>query len=592
MPDHRVSNPPAAPLACLLGVCLLTLGCGEEVVTVGGDGGGSNAAPANAPAAGGGSFLDRVTNAVSPVRVPAAAGRGSESGDAARDAVFRGQKRAKQLAATVRVTLARDVPGADRYLQHQLREAVKVLHEEQTAGSRARTEANRKRAEERVKAEMKREVQQNPAANGPLWASGTFGGRWYRYERAEPEVDGVQVYSSNSEPAGGPRAFRVYPVPDLDRLAGLLPDLRKVSVDPADRVLTLAADLPDPLPDENLDDVNRLYPAARRVRLVIDYPTQHGEFWTRRDWLREVAGAPAMSAGGDERLTVARHQWLSEDGRLVLTVGPVDDVPAYADRVDFGDVRDVDATGRTIAILGRVPDNLEELAEAQEQRDKAERDRAAGISDREPREGETHAAWAARVLRENTDTWATRAALDHLKVSDPAAEDPDERAAADAALLAALRVADWHEVDDYADAVIVRKPDGYLDALAEALRGDRGTHHRKEEILEKLAGVDDPGVGFIAAGMLGDHWLTEPAVAALRRLGPNAEPALLPLLSDPRPEMRRDVAALLSEVGTERGAEAILARSKLEDDRQLARHMRIAAASLRKRLEAGDGEGP
>ena len=109
---------------------------------------------------------------------------------------------------------------------------------------------------------------------------------------------------------------------------------------------------------------------------------------------------------------------------------------------------------------------------------------------------------------------------------------------------------------DLVAALLRRRPDGGFDALREGLRGI-DSHALKREVLARLAAADEPGVGFVAADMLGESLLTEPAVEALRRLGPNAEPALIPLLADDRPAMRRDVASLLAEVGTAKAADAI-----------------------------------
>ena len=106
------------------------------------------------------------------------------------------------------------------------------------------------------------------------------------------------------------------------------------------------------------------------------------------------------------------------------------------------------------------------------------------------------------------------------------------------------------------------------------------------EVLRRASLLEHENSVHALTPLLRDRWVGRAAVQAVKRLGEQAEPAVLPLLDDGDPAMRRDAATLLSSVGGPDGAEALLKRSKVESDGGLARHMRQARTEVLTRLRA------
>ena len=476
----------------------------------------------------------------------------------------------QRLAATVVVTGLTEAGGADAFVYEQLRKAAGQFYQEQTAGSRARTEANRKRAE--------REAVRDAHPMQMVW---------YNYELAEAEI-------GNSRVKSGPvrddeRVYYLFPLPDLDRLEVEARGLRQLSVDPGSRTVTLRSDLPDPLPDGEPDKLASLYPPEKRLRLTVKYDTRFGEDAARQSWIRQQAGAPEMTPDGDRLLSVAKHRWLSSPNEMVLTVAPVDDPAVYRDLLTFGDVTDFDPAARRIELVAKIPADVLERAE-----ERAELERAArmGRDDREPAPGEARTIWAARVLKSSDDHWARRDAFKHLARTLPEESTGQERAVVGDALLFASRAPERAEIDELTDLLLIWRPEGFGEAVRDRLVSSEMWHREKQETLRKLAAIDDPAARAAAAeaavALADETWVGETAVEVLFGLGPAAEDAVLGRLDDPKPATRRDVATLLARIGTEKSAERLLSQSRLETDRALSKHLKAARIAILKRLRDAD----
>ena len=583
-------RPTAAFAALLAAAPLLAAGCGGDSTVVATDTGAGRAAAPSTPAPArpraAGSSRDVEPAAPAPARPVVVRGGFRDApvgGDRAKAvdngrAVFEGSlsPAEQRLAATLVLEGVRDVPGAEAFLAQELRGIAGQFYTEQTAGSRAQTEANRKAAEREAVAESESD-----------FGGMRFGGMvWYQYQRADAEIGNSRVKPGPSD--GQERVFYLFPVPDLGRVAAMSPAFSEVSTDPSGRVVRLRTNLPNPLPDEEPDKLTELYPADQQLHLVVKYDTAFGEGRAREAWIRQRAGAPAMTPGGDRLLSVAKHKWLSSDGELVLTVAPVEDPEAYRDRVDFADIGLFDANKRRLGLIAKVPGNVQELADADR---KAKRGSAGTVEDdSEPAPGESRTVWAARVIRDSDDHWARKDALKHLARVLPDEVEDGERAIVGDALLFVMRAPEWTEEDELTDLLMTWRPDGYAELMADRIIDPDAHRHEKEGMLRKLAAIDDPAAKTAAARaavVVGqDRWAGRAAVEVLHDLGPLAEPFVLPLLSDPNWETRRDAATLLSRIGGEASVDALLARSRAEENAELAKHMRSARTALKKRLVA------
>ena len=106
------------------------------------------------------------------------------------------------------------------------------------------------------------------------------------------------------------------------------------------------------------------------------------------------------------------------------------------------------------------------------------------------------------------------------------------------------------------------------------------------EVLRRASLAEDPAAVHALTPLLRDRWVGREAVEAVRRLGEQAEPAVLPLLADGDPTVRRDAATLLGATGGPDAAEALLKRAGVESDGGLARHMRSVRTEILRRLRA------
>ncbi|NNJ24229.1 hypothetical protein LzC2_02800 [Planctomycetes bacterium LzC2] len=478
----------------------------------------------------------------------------------------------KRLAATVIVTDIGYAEGEPAFLYEQLRKAASQFYSEQTSGSRAATEANRKRAEQ--------EAVKGSAGFGPVW---------YNYEIVEAEIGRSRVVAG---PTGDKeRVYYLFPVSDLGRVEAAAHGVEQVSVDSSSRSVTLRSVLPGVLPDGEPDKLADLYPPEKQVRVVVKYDTSFGSDSDRQAWIKKEAGAPDMSPEGDRLLSVAKHRWLSTSDQITLSVAPVEDVEAYKERIEFGDVTDFDANARVIQVVAKIPADVKELARG----GSGMRSSSGVASDREPAPGEAETIWAARVLRNSDDYWARKEAIKHLARTLPEEATEQERAVVGEALLFSMRAPERMERDDLSSLLITWRPDGYADMIRKQIEGSDLWHNDKEKLLRKLADVDDPAAKKAAAeaavAVADERWMGEAAVDVLRDLGAAAEDAVIDRLTDPDPKVRADVATLLGEIGTEKSADRLLAQSKLETDRALAKHMRTARGNVNRRLMAGSAAG-
>ncbi|QDT14437.1 HEAT repeat domain-containing protein [Alienimonas californiensis] len=205
------------------------------------------------------------------------------------------------------------------------------------------------------------------------------------------------------------------------------------------------------------------------------------------------------------------------------------------------------------------------------------------LSLREPAEGESEPDWAVRVLETATESdWVARKkAVEYLEGVEPSTVTPEQREQIRTALSARLAEAVEERgfvVDRAAKTLLVwaETPEQFT-AIGEALR--EGTGLGRKDVLSSLDPTT-PNHARVAAPLLTHDWEGDEALAFVRTMGAPAEPAVLPLLDDPNPATRRDVASLLAEIGGEASAEALRERAAKESDRELARHLRVQRAAI------------
>ena len=589
----RRGGGPSLFAACVCGLvaacgCGLLGGCDAGSVLVGGDETPEvfgTPAPAGPRGGGGGGAAG-----AAPSATPTATELNREVAEARRALESSLPAGERRLAATVVVVNVPDTDGIDRYLKGRLSAVASAFHRELTKGSRDATEANRKRAEDA----KRREVEAGRATPDNGFAGGMFGSTYrYEYKQVDPEIGSYRV---NAGPVSGDRqVFTLFPVPDLRRVATLSDRFREVEVDESTRTVVLWADVPDPLPDEDLDRLRDSYPENKILRVTVRFVNDDNWAHKREEWFDLKLGGKAMSEDGDRTLVVAKHDWQGEvansvkggDGTYVYSVAPVEDPAGYVEKIDFGDVSDFNPETREVSLMARIPRDVgPDLAAAKSAGAGPRGSRLNTRGDREPADGESKFEWAVRVLVESDDGWAHRPALEHLLRTEPDELTGEQRAAAGDALLKYLRIADHWTTENALKALLLFKPEGYLAEVGSHL--DQASWHEKDDLVKTLAGTGDPKVLEYVVPLAKDRHAGKAAVEAIRSFGGDAEPYVLPLLRDVDPAVRADAATLLGEIGGQRSLDALSDARRSESNREVKIRYAAARGAIRQRLGGSD----
>ena len=477
---------------------------------------------------------------------------------------------AQRLAATVVVRGIGDDRGATAFVHEQLQKAAGQFFFDLPAGMLNDADETRPPGEGTASRERP-----------PLGIDGV----WYNDAITDAEV-------GESRLEAGPvrddeRTYYLFPIDDLNGLEAAVHGIQQVSTDPATRTVTMRAFLPDPLPDGAPDRLADTFREEQRVRLVVKYDADPAYADAQESWIARQAGAQGLGAVSFQPLSVAIHRWDSKPGEVTLSVAPILDLTDYRGRVPFGSVTSVDPVARRIEMTAKVPSDVVEL----------EKEAAAFAKTMQrvtpgqiPGADEAPAIWAAGVVGTSDDVVARENALRYLMQTRPEEVTEDERTVIREALALALRTPKRTERVDLLKLSTIWRPDGYAETLRDQLTREAFLPPDRLSLLRDLASVDDPAANTPAAeaalALAEDPTLGDDAVRVLQEMGPAAEDAVLKRLIDPDPAVRRDIATLLSQIGTAKSIDRLLERSKAETDPTLARHMRAARVDLRRRILA------
>jgi HEAT repeats len=259
--------------------------------------------------------------------------------------------------------------------------------------------------------------------------------------------------------------------------------------------------------------------------------------------------------------TANRFSWMSRGNTAVLTLAPVDDIPGFASRIDFG----------TTAVSGnQIKVQISPAYVASVARLPAEPSAAAGDTGRPGRASEPEfppdadAATRSLIQLKWPETRTKKDGLNRLMRT-----TPDERLAEVVqAVLPLLDDDDGWLVGDAIKVLVIWKSPDAVPALIKLTTDNRFTV--RHEAIKALGKIKDPrGAEPVILRIQEDGFQAEDA---LKEMGPIAEQALIERLTNPDSGIRRRVCNILKVVG---GKETLKAMQSLPADPDFS--VRVAA---------------
>jgi hypothetical protein len=275
---------------------------------------------------------------------------------------------------------------------------------------------------------------------------------------------------------------------------------------------------------------------------------------------------------------VVRSQMFSANDKMSIVMAPVNDAQGLVAHIDFGTVTlsedriEVLLDPRYVAKVPRLP------AESQPAPRTASRQSQARTPDPEVPVG-ADAVTRSLIELKSSEVHKKKQALDRLQRA-----NPDGRVDQVAqAVIPLLEDDDQFLVNDAIKVLAVWRSPEALPALIGRTRDNR--HFVRSEAIKALGKYQDNGVAeAIVAVFKEDGFAVE---AALKEMGPVAEPAVIPLLKSPDPDLRRQACGVLKIIG---GQETLKVMQSLPSDPDFG--VRVAAQDTWKAIVARVGPPP
>lgn len=441
----------------------------------------------------------------------------------------------------------KNVPGdpvaADKYLNRKLFRAAYHDYKEAASRAQAQTEQNKEQAKQQAIAQAQ---QQGPF--GPMFVH-------YRYKQVNSDLPYPQIVSGTK--ANGTFVYHAAPVIAIDQFAGRFEIGEKRFIDPGSRTVTVEAQLPNPVPDPDVEELYLQYGRESVAKIRVkgakgqtDSVTYYLESQTKKSdpaATLAIAGIKPLGSGDYE-----------------LFVAPVTDLQVFAERLGYGSVGGVEPTTRVITIEAALPDDLPprptpaELAEINRKEMEKLWNKPSN-HDEKPRDGEDFYVWALRVIKGNHSS-AAKAALTELKLKD--VEEDHLREVSD--LLISTLKDSWN-VPEHLEAMAVWKTDGTERAII-GLIGNIHFHRHSRAIMETLAKFGTKESARALSMGLADHSYGEDASRCLIEMGGIAEEFVVKFADHREDGVRARVYEVLGEIGTEKSLSKLRSNSTKEKD--------------------------
>jgi hypothetical protein len=455
---------------------------------------------------------------------------------------------AKKVGADKVVTvIITGVPGdpaaAHKYLNRKLFRAAYHDYKEAASRAQAQTEQNKEQAKQQALAQA-----QQPGGFGPMFVH-------FRYQQVDSDLPYPQIISGSK--ANGTFIYHASPVLGLEPFAARFDIGEKRMIDHGSRTVTIEAQLPNPVPDPDVEELYLQYGRDAVARIHVKGATGDQDRVTYYLETQTTQLDPATN------LAVAGLK-MTAPGEYDLFVAPVSDLAVFAARIGYGTVAETDPAIRVITVDAKLPDDLParptaaELAEIR----RKEWDKhwnKPSIFDDKPREGEDFYAWAFRVIKGNHSP-AAKAALLELKLKDVEEEHLEE---VSETLIATLK-GSWN-VAEHLDAMAVWKGKGTEKAIL-GLVGNFQYRQHSKAIMDCLAKFGTKESARALTMGLTDRSYGDDAVQALIEIGPVAEEFVVKFVDHRDEPVRNRVYDVLAEIGTEKSVSKLRSTASKEKE--------------------------
>lgn len=454
----------------------------------------------------------------------------------------------KRFGADKVVTvIIKNVPGdpvaADKYLNRKLFRAAYHDYKEAASRAQAQTEQNKEQAKQQAIAQAQ---QQGPF--GPMFVH-------FRYKQVNSDLPYPQIVSGSK--ANGTFIYHAAPVVAIDQFVGRFEIGERRAIDPGSRTVTVEAQLPNPVPDPDVEELYLQYGRESVAKIRVkgakgqpDSVTYYLESQTKKSDAAATLAVAGMKPLGS--------------GDYELFVAPVADLQVFAERLGYGTVGGVEETTRVITIEAALPDDLPprptpaELAEIHRKEMEKLWNKPSNFDDK-PRDGEDFYVWALRVIKGNHAS-AAKAALIELKLKEV---DEDHLREVSDTLIATLK--DTWNAPEHLEAMAVWKTEGTERAII-GLIGNIHFHRHSRAIMEALAKFGTKESARALSMGLTDHSYGEDASRSLIEMGSIAEEFVVKFGDHREDGVRARVYEVLAEIGTEKSLPKLRSNASKEKD--------------------------
>ncbi|MEX1231179.1 MAG: HEAT repeat domain-containing protein [Planctomycetaceae bacterium] len=449
---------------------------------------------------------------------------------------------------------------ADHYLERKVFKAAYADYQDGQKRASQMTEVNRQAA-----------AQQATAEHQNTW--GGFGPQtvWFKYKQVESDVPYPDVKGGSF--GNGQYIYYAGPVLDLNQFASRLA-IGTPSIDQNGRTIVIQSALPVPVPDI---DVEELYIQHGRESVVMmDVTNAEGD----SDDVTYFLETEVQNLSEDKsKLTVVGPR-LTKPGTYRLFIAPVKSINALTSRITFGSIADLNPSEQSVLITAKLPAELPRRPTAAEL---AEMERIRWEGDKRPKAGESEIDWAIRVLEKLE---ANPSLLEHVcnRLSQLDVEESRKEDVAKALIAGMENTWAWHRQDAYLRAMETWLGSKLTNHFIRML-SDPHPKFGKDKILDIMARNPSEAGAKAAAMLMTDFFQAKNASAALREMGPVAEPVVLKLATDKHPTMRVEAYDILTEIGTSKGLaklKGLVSKEKVKEAREA---LKYAIEELESRLQ-------
>lgn len=362
----------------------------------------------------------------------------------------------------------------------------------------------------------------------------------FRYKLISSEVPYPRVTTVSK--AGGTFIYHVAPVTSLEQFASRCEIGESPMIDHVARTITVEAQLPTPITDPDVEELYLQFgrESVAKIR-VLDANGQ-------KDAVLYFLESQTALLDPSVNLAVAGGKSLGP-GKFELFVAPVVDLRAFADRVNYGTLNDIESTVRMITIDAKIPKDLQprpssaELAMIRSREWDRLWGKPSAIGDKPP-EGDEFYAWVLRKLK--GPHAEAKAALDELKLKD--VDEAHRQQVADA-LASTLKQST--NIAEQLDAMVIWKNDATERAII-GLIGNAQHHRHSPLIMAALVKMGTKESARALALGLTDNTYGDDASRSLIEMGSIAEEFVVKLADNRDDVVRTRVYDVLAAIGTEK----------------------------------------